>query len=132
MEPDERIRICLKTERRTLENELRKLDMEQKVLGYSVDLSWIALRLSEITAGITARIFGLKPEEVGNKMEISGNQVYKTLSECLTMCEATQRRFSHNQNMVEAEPGYEKAWEQERKNCEVLRQLMQRARYGNV
>lgn len=60
-----------------------------------------------------------------------GNKDYYTvLGTCLTMVEAMQRRFSHQQGMVQAAPGYEGLWEKERKYAEVIREMMVEARYG--
>ena len=54
---------------------------------------------------------------------------YRVLSKCLVMVEAMQRRFSRNCAMVEPMPGYEKAWEEEKEDAAVLREMLREARY---
>ena len=55
---------------------------------------------------------------------------YETLSECLTMVEAMQRRFSRNAAIAAPLPGYELAWEQERHKAEIIRTMMRELRAG--
>lgn len=56
---------------------------------------------------------------------------YMVLSECLTMVEANQRRFSKNHAKVEPQEGYEKAWEEEKAKADELRRMMQEVRYAD-
>lgn len=55
---------------------------------------------------------------------------YRVLSECLTMVEASLRRFSKNHALVSARPGYEQAWAEEKAKADELRKMMQEVRYA--
>lgn len=54
---------------------------------------------------------------------------YRTLSKCLVICEAVQRSFSTNEAMEMAKPGYERAFEDARNDCAVIREMLIEARY---
>ena len=62
-------------------------------------------------------------------MEITRKTV---LVEALMAVEAMQRRFSKGKSLLEAEPGYELAWEQERKKAEILRRMIYETEHGPV
>lgn len=55
---------------------------------------------------------------------------YQVLSECLVMAEAMARRFSKNEAMTSPKPGYEKAWEEEKRKADILRGMIKEVRYG--
>lgn len=54
---------------------------------------------------------------------------YRTLSKCLTIVEALQRSFSTNEAMEMPKPGYELAWEEQRNDAAVIREMLIEARY---
>lgn len=53
---------------------------------------------------------------------------YMVLGECLTMVEATRRRFSRNEAAQVAKEGYEKAFDEEQHRLEVLQDLLKETR----
>lgn len=55
---------------------------------------------------------------------------YRVLSECLTMVEASQRRFSRNHALASPREGYEQAWAEEKAKADELRKMMQEVRYA--
>lgn len=53
---------------------------------------------------------------------------YMVLSECLTMSEATKRRFSKNEAAQVPKEGYEKPFDEEQRRVEVLQEMLRELR----
>lgn len=53
---------------------------------------------------------------------------YMVLSECLTMTEATKRRFSRNEAAQVPKEGYEKPFDEEQRRVEVLQDMLRELR----
>lgn len=53
---------------------------------------------------------------------------YMVLSECLTMTEATKRRFSKNEAAQVPKEGYEKPFDEEQRRVEVLQEMLRELR----
>ena len=53
---------------------------------------------------------------------------YMVLSECLTMTEATKRRFSRNEAAQVPKEGYEKPFDEEQRRVEVLQEMLRELR----
>ena len=53
---------------------------------------------------------------------------YMVLSECLTITEATKRRFSRNEAAQVPKEGYEKPFDEEQRRVEVLQEMLRELR----
>ena len=53
---------------------------------------------------------------------------YMVLSECLTITEATKRRFSRNEAAQVPKEGYEKPFDEEQRRVEVLQDMLRELR----